>query len=57
MVIPEHLELAVKKVQDTNLICPPVVSQVAASAALDTKRESLKTNIEQLKQVRMDILK
>jgi aspartate/methionine/tyrosine aminotransferase len=34
MLIPESLEVAVKKVQDTNLICPPIISQVAACAAL-----------------------
>jgi aspartate/methionine/tyrosine aminotransferase len=34
MVIPEHLFEAVNKIQDTNLICPPVVSQVVACAAL-----------------------
>ncbi len=34
MVIPQHLLMPVKKVQDTNLICPPVVSQYAALGAL-----------------------
>lgn len=34
MVVPAHLEDAVKKVQDTNLICPPIVTQIAATAAL-----------------------
>jgi aspartate/methionine/tyrosine aminotransferase len=34
MVIPEHLFLAVQKIQDTNLICPPVISQYAAVGAL-----------------------
>lgn len=38
MVIPAHLEEAVKKVQDTNLICPPVICQVAAEAALGVGR-------------------
>ena len=36
MVIPQHLLMAVKKVQDTNLICPPVISQYAALGALQT---------------------
>lgn len=35
MVIPETLSQAVEKIQDTILICPPVVSQVAATAALE----------------------
>ncbi len=34
MVVPDDLFEAVKKVQDTNLICPPVVSQFAALGAL-----------------------
>lgn len=34
MVIPQELLLAVKKIQDTNLICPVVVSQYAALACL-----------------------
>ena len=34
MVIPGHLLSAVRKIQDTILICPPVVSQYAACGAL-----------------------
>ena len=34
MVVPEHLLDSVKKIQDTILICPPVVSQYAAIGAL-----------------------
>jgi aspartate/methionine/tyrosine aminotransferase len=34
MVIPEALWSAVNKIQDTVLICPPVISQRAAAAAL-----------------------
>src|SRR5258706_11171023 len=34
MVIPEHLFEAVRKIQDTILICPPVISQFAAVGAL-----------------------
>ena len=33
MVMPAHLEESVKKIQDTNLICPPVLNQLAATAA------------------------
>ena len=36
MVIPQHLLLSVKKAQDTNIICPPVISQYAALGALKT---------------------
>ncbi len=52
MVIPQHLLSAVKKVQDTNLICPPVVSQYAALGALQAKPEYLKDNIKAIAQVR-----
>ncbi|MGQ4648862.1 pyridoxal phosphate-dependent aminotransferase [Lyngbya aestuarii] len=34
MVIPQHLLASVKKIQDTILICPPVISQYAALGAL-----------------------
>ncbi len=34
MVIPADLQVAVRKIQDTNLICPTMVSQAAALAAL-----------------------
>jgi aspartate/methionine/tyrosine aminotransferase len=34
MVIPAHLAEAVRKIQDTNLICPPMISQAAALGAL-----------------------
>jgi aspartate/methionine/tyrosine aminotransferase len=34
MVVPEHLFEAVRKIQDTNLICPPVISQWAGVGAM-----------------------
>ena len=34
MVIPVHLEEAVRKIQDTNLICPTMIAQAAALGAL-----------------------
>ncbi|WP_291984554.1 pyridoxal phosphate-dependent aminotransferase [Luteitalea sp.] len=34
MVVPDELFDAVNKIQDTNLICPPLVCQAAAAAAL-----------------------
>ena len=34
MVLPESLWDAVNKIQDTNLVCPPAISQHAALAAL-----------------------
>ncbi|WP_414541523.1 pyridoxal phosphate-dependent aminotransferase [Nostoc sp. CCY0012] len=50
MVIPQHLLVAVKKIQDTILICPPVVSQYAALGALQAKPEYLQKNIGALAQ-------
>ncbi|TAF36651.1 MAG: pyridoxal phosphate-dependent aminotransferase [Oscillatoriales cyanobacterium] len=38
MVIPEHLLVSVRKIQDTILICPPVISQYAALGALQVGR-------------------
>ncbi|HSU65563.1 MAG TPA: pyridoxal phosphate-dependent aminotransferase, partial [Tepidisphaeraceae bacterium] len=38
MVIPAALEESVKKIQDTNLICPPILNQIAAAAALTEGR-------------------
>src|SRR5262249_53312981 len=35
MVYPERLAAAVAKVQDTVLVCPPVISQIAATAAME----------------------
>ncbi|MEO0687028.1 MAG: pyridoxal phosphate-dependent aminotransferase, partial [Cyanobacteria bacterium J06649_11] len=52
MVIPQKLFTAVKKVQDTNLICPPVISQYAALGALQAKPEYLKDNIQKIAEVR-----
>lgn len=39
MVAPEHLFEPIRKIQDTNLICPPVISQWAAVGALEAGRE------------------
>ena len=52
MIIPQHLLNAVKKVQDTILICPPVVSQYAALGALQVKDDYLKDHIATIAQVR-----
>lgn len=56
MVIPKHLLVAVKKVQDTILICPPVISQYAALGALQAKPEYLQKNIGAIAQVRELVL-
>lgn len=52
MVIPAHMETAIHKVQDTNLICPPLITQAAAGAALDVGREWCAERIAGYQQVR-----
>ena len=56
MVIPEHLLTAVRKVQDTVLICPPVVSQWAAVGALDAGIEYCHSKMAQIGDVRRIVL-
>ena len=52
MVIPQNLTLAVKKVQDTNVICPPVVSQYAAVGALNAGKAYCQQHLSKITQVR-----
>ncbi len=56
MVIPKHLLADIKKVQDTILICPPVISQYAALGALQAEPEYLHRNIKALSEVRLLVL-
>jgi aspartate/methionine/tyrosine aminotransferase len=56
MVIPAHLYPAIAKIQDTNLICPPVVSQLAATAALAEGRAWCTPRIAVLTAVREAVL-
>jgi aspartate/methionine/tyrosine aminotransferase len=52
MVIPEHLFVAVNKIQDTILICPPVVSQFAAAGAMRVGADYCRAQVERLASVR-----
>lgn len=52
MVIPEHLFDAVNKIQDTILICPPVVSQFAAIGALEAGKEYCSRKLIELDRTR-----
>ncbi|MGE0129545.1 MAG: pyridoxal phosphate-dependent aminotransferase [Blastocatellales bacterium] len=52
MVIPEHLFQAVNKIQDTILICPPVVSQFAAVGAMQVGAGYCRERVERLASVR-----
>jgi len=51
-VIPAHLLEAVKKIQDTNLICPPVISQFAAAGALAAGRSWCEPHLRKIQEVR-----
>ena len=46
MVAPAHLMPALRKIQDTTLICPPIISQVAAVAALRVGRDYVRKQME-----------
>ncbi|MCA9173697.1 MAG: pyridoxal phosphate-dependent aminotransferase [Planctomycetales bacterium] len=52
MVVPQHLETAVKKIQDTQLVCPPLISQVAGCAALAAGRNWCEPRIQPFRAVR-----
>ena len=56
MVIPETLWMAVNKIQDTILICPPHVSQAAAVGALAAGRSYCDRNVRTLAAVRELVL-
>ena len=52
MAYPEHLASAMIKSQDTILICPPIVSQVAALAALRVGRSHCEPHVRELASIR-----
>ena len=52
MVLPAHLEESIKKIQDTNLICPPILNQIAAEAALSVGRTYCDSKITGFSEVR-----
>ena len=52
MVIPADLFDAVRKIQDTILICPPVVSQYAAAGAMDAGAAYCRGHLPALAEVR-----
>lgn len=58
-VVPAQLLESVKKIQDTNLICPPIVSQVASAAALRVGSDGCRQAGVELQHVRdaaLDVL-
>jgi aspartate/methionine/tyrosine aminotransferase len=56
MVIPAHLFESVEKIQDTILICPPVISQYAAVGALKVGREYCRSKLTAITAVRARVL-
>lgn len=56
MVIPAHLQMPVLKIQDTNVICPPVVSQYAALGALQAGRSYCQEKLATIAEVRQLML-
>ena len=52
MVIPQHLLMPIQKVQDTNLICPPVISQYAALGALNEGKVYCQQHLAEIDRVR-----
>jgi aspartate/methionine/tyrosine aminotransferase len=56
MVFPDHLASAMLKSQDTILICPPVISQVAALAAIEVGRAYCEPFVRELAETRGVVL-
>jgi aspartate/methionine/tyrosine aminotransferase len=56
MVFPDHLASAILKSQDTILICPPVISQVAALAAIEVGRAYCEPFVRELAETRGVVL-
>jgi len=56
MIIPEPLFMAVRKIQDTVLICPPVISQWAAVGAMQAGRAYCEAKLRVTREVRRLVL-
>ena len=57
MVIPEHLADAIYKAQDTNLICPAMPSQYAATGALQAGKKYCREKLHVIEEVRNIMLR
>ena len=55
VVYPEHLHEAMNKVQDTNLICAPVISQLLALEVLKRPRKDIDEQLGRLAEVRTKV--
>lgn len=56
LVIPQPLQGAIQKIQDTILICPPVICQYAALGALRAGKAYCAPQVHRLAQVRQTVL-
>jgi aspartate/methionine/tyrosine aminotransferase len=56
MVVPDHLLVSVKKIQDTLIICPPVISQYAAVGALRAGAKYCEEKLRAIVEVRKLVL-
>lgn len=56
MVIPERLYMPIKKIQDTILICPPVISQWAAVGAMEAGRGYCRDKLRMTADIRRLVL-
>ncbi len=56
MVVPETLFEPIRKIQDTNLICPPVISQWAAVGAMEAGRPYCANRLQSMVETRRVVL-
>jgi aspartate/methionine/tyrosine aminotransferase len=56
MVYPERLHDAIAKIQDTVLVCPPVISQIAAVAAMEVGPAYCRQHLQAFAEVRDIVL-
>jgi aspartate/methionine/tyrosine aminotransferase len=56
MVIPKFLKSSIQKIQDTNVICPAVISQYAALGALEAGRAYCQEKLVAIAQIREIVL-
>lgn len=57
MVIPKALFESIRKIQDTVLICPPIVSQAAALGAIERGTQYRIEHLKEIESVRRAVLK
>jgi aspartate/methionine/tyrosine aminotransferase len=56
LVMPKHLLPSLLKVQDTNLICPPLICQKAAIGALEVGSDYCKAHLNRLLAIRTQVI-